>query len=75
MSRVIEMKRKSKMQRLEAFRVRVLGKPSEYHTIEDDNVEDVVEASLESIGLGKHAEYVCADVKDWLDKLGKKYHV
>jgi hypothetical protein len=56
------------MKRLEAFRVRVLE-------TEDgvENVADVVEDALRSVGAGEHAELVREAIGDFLEELRREH--
>jgi hypothetical protein len=65
---VSEKKRQSKMKRLVAFRDRVLETKDGV-----ENVADVVENALVSLGVGRYADFVREEIAEFFEELRKEH--
>jgi hypothetical protein len=65
---VSEKKRRSKMKRLVAFRDRVLETKDGV-----ENVADVVENALVSLGAGQYADFVREEIAEFFEELRKEH--
>jgi hypothetical protein len=65
---VSEKKRQSKMKRLVAFRDRVLETKDGV-----ENVADVVENALVSLGAGQYADFVREEIAEFFEELRKEH--
>jgi hypothetical protein len=63
-----EKKRQSKMKRLVAFRDRVLETKDGV-----ENVADVVENALVSLGAGQYADFVREEIAEFFEELRKEH--